>query len=101
MVVYNISMKVSAAINMDWLQWQKQEHIPEVMASGCFTDYKFFRLLEQDDTDTFTYIVQYAATTIEDYHKYMDKAAPALRNKAIKKWGDQFIAFRTVMEIVN
>src|SRR5882724_2875264 len=101
MIVYNISLKVSAAINTGWLQWQKEEHIPEVMASGCFTDYKFFRLLEQDETDAFTYIVQYTATSVEDYHKYMDKAAPALRKRAIKKWGDQFIAFRTVMEIVN
>ena len=41
----------------------KEEHIPEVMSSGQFSDYKFFRLLEQDETDGVTYIIQYFSST--------------------------------------
>ena len=101
MVVYNISIKVSVIIHDVWLQWQKQEHIPEVMATGYFTGYKFFHLLEQDESDAITYVVQYFASSIEQYDTFINEKAPALRQKATARWGDQFVAFRTVMEIVN
>lgn len=101
MIVYNLTLKVEPAIEAEWVRWQKNEHIPEVMTSGQFTDYKFYRLLDQDESDGITYVVQYFATDIHHYNKYIDSFAPDLRKKALNKWGDKFIAFRTVMQIVN
>jgi Domain of unknown function (DUF4286) len=101
MIVYNISMKIDPSIEKDWLQWQQQEHIPAVMASGQFTAYKFYRLLEQDDRDSITYIIQYFASSLKNYRSYSEQTAPLLRQKAVDKWGNKFIAFRTVMQAVN
>ncbi len=42
----------------------KQEHIPEIMATGLFHDYRFCRLLEQDDSDGPTYTIQYFTDTL-------------------------------------
>jgi hypothetical protein len=101
MIVYNITIKINEEIEKEWLAWQRQEHIPEIMASGEFTDYKFFRLLEPEDTDGITYIIQYFSSSLENYQRYIDNTAPLLRQKAIERWGDRFIAFRTVMQVVN
>jgi hypothetical protein len=101
MIVYNITIKVLPQIEKDWLLWQQQEHIPEVMASGCFIDYKFYRLLEQDETEGISYIVQYFANSVGHYQQYINKDASLLRQKAFDKWGNQFIAFRTIMTTVN
>jgi len=101
MIVYNITIKIHPAIEEAWLQWQQQEHIPDIMASGQFSEWKMFRLLEQDDTDGLTFVVQYFAPTIENYLLYMEEFAPVLRQKAINKWGDRFLAFHTVMQAVN
>ncbi|MBL7743944.1 MAG: DUF4286 family protein [Chitinophagaceae bacterium] len=102
MIVYNISVKLNSTIEKEWVQWQQQEHIPEVMASGQFIDHKFYKLLElADDEDTATYIVQYFAKSIDRYHHYIKHAAPVLRQKALDKWGNQFIAFRSVMQSVH
>jgi hypothetical protein len=101
MIVYNITIKIPAAIETEWVQWQKQEHIPDVMASGHFTGYSFYRLLEQEEADDITYIVQYFALSLENYNHYIEATAPLLRQKAQNKWGNQFIAFRTIMEVVN
>jgi SNF2 family DNA or RNA helicase len=101
MFVYNITIKINAVIEREWIEWQKNEHIPDVMSTGLFHDYKFFRLLEQDETDGITYIVQYLASSLENYKNYIEKFAPVLREKAVAKWGNQFIAFRTIMEAVN
>jgi len=101
MIVYNITIKILPAVETEWLQWQKQEHIPEVMASGQFTEYKFYRLLEQNEPDGITYVVQYFASSIDHYNTYINEFAPALRQKALEKWGNKFIAFRTIMQVVN
>jgi len=101
MVVYNITIKIDATIEQEWIKWQKDEHIPDVMSSGLFDEYKFFRLLEQDETADVTYVVQYFASSLENYKNYIENFAPLLREKAFGKWGKQFIAFRTIMEAVN
>jgi hypothetical protein len=101
MVVYNITVKVHTSIESEWVKWQKQEHIPEIMASGQFSEHKFYRLLEQDDREGITYVVQYFAPSLKHYETYINKFAPLLREKAISRWGNKFIAFRTIMEVVN
>jgi hypothetical protein len=101
MVVYNLSIKIDASVEKEWLQWQQEHHIPEVMATGHFTEYKFYKLLEQDDTESVTYIMQYFAVSIQRYHQYIEENAPLLRQKIKDKWGNKFVAFRTIMQPVN
>jgi len=101
MFVYNLSIKIDPEIEKEWVKWQRDEHIPEVMRSGLFTDYKFYRLLEQDEREGVTYVLQYFASTTALYKEYLEKYAPSFREKAFSKWGDKFIAFRTLMEVVN
>jgi hypothetical protein len=101
MIVYNITIKVLPEIEEAWIQWQQQEHIPQIMASGQFTEWKMFRLLEQDDSEGSTFIVQLFAPDKTHYQRYIDEYAATLRQLSFDKWGNQFIAFRTVMEIVN
>lgn len=101
MIVYNITIKIVREIEEEWVSWQKDEHIPDVMSSGQFTENKFYRLLEQNETDGITYVVQYFASSLENYNRYINDRAKQLRQKALDKWGNQFIAFRTVMEVVH
>jgi hypothetical protein len=101
MLVYNITIKIEPEIENDWIQWQKQEHIPDIMKTGLFTEYKFFRLLGEESNDGITYVVQYFISSIEKYNRYIEEFAPVLRKKAFEKWGDGFIAFRTIMESVQ
>ena len=101
MIIYNVTMKVEPAIAKEWLHWMQEVHIPEVMQTGCFTEYKIVRLLEVDETEGLTYAIQYNAESKAIYNQYISKFASALRDKAYKKWGDRFIAFRSVMEVVH
>jgi hypothetical protein len=71
------------------------------MATGLFSDYKFFRLLEQDETEGVTYVIQYFSSSIEYYKKYITEFETLLNEKSFAKWRDQFVSFHTVMEIVN
>jgi uncharacterized protein DUF4286 len=101
MFVYNISNKVEAAIEADWVLWQQEEHIPAIMASGQFTDYKFYKLLDDENDDSATYIIQYFAPANENYHNYLSNFAPQRRQEAFEKWGNRFTAFRSLMQEVT
>lgn len=101
MFVYNVTCKVSWQIHEHWLQWMQEKHIPEVMKSNCFERFQFLRLLDVDEEDGPTYTVQYYVESKSLYNRYIAQHAPALREDAIQKWGNQFIAFRTFMQVVN
>ena len=101
MFIYNVTIKVKHEIQHIWMEWLKNEHIPEVLATGCFHDFKILQLLEIDDTEGPTFAIQYAAESKAAYNQYIEKHAPLLRQKSYDKWGDQFIAFRSFMQIVN
>jgi hypothetical protein len=101
MIVYNITIKVDRAIADDWIQWQQAENIPSVMKTGLFDSYYLYRLLDQDDTDGPTFVIQYCTSGIEKYMEYIVQYAPVFRQHAMEKWGPGFVAFRTVMESVN
>ena len=101
MIVYNITMKVEPSIEAEWLQWQRNEHIPEIMNTQLFNDHKLYKLLEQNEHDGNTYVVQYFCSTAGHLDEYLIKYAPALREKAFARWGNKFIAFRSKMELVK
>lgn len=101
MIIYNVTIKVDVSIADEWLVWLKDEHIPEVLKTGCFTHATILHLLETDDTEGPTYAVQYYSETLSQYQQYLDKQASVMRQLSFDKWGNKFIAFRSVMEVVN
>jgi hypothetical protein len=101
MIIYNVTIKVDRQIADAWLQWLIDEHIPDVMGTKCFIDYKAVRLLEVDDSEGPTYAVQYFAESKADYDRYIETHAQEMRKRSFEKWGEQFIAFRSVMEVVK
>lgn len=101
MIIYNVTIKVAAPVQDAWLQWLKEEHVPDVVGTGCFTHAVITKLLEIDDSEGPTYAIQYHAESKALYNRYLDKHAGEMRQRSFDKWGNQFIAFRSVMQIVN
>lgn len=100
-IIYNVTIKVENAIADEWLHWLKNEHIPDVTGTGCFTHAVILRLIEVDDTEGPTYAIQYHAANRENYNRYIMKFAEEMRKRSYTKWGNKFIAFRSVLEAVN
>src|SRR5688572_1044624 len=101
MFIYNITIKVHNSIAAEWMKWQLEEHIPEIMSTNLFNEYKVFRLHDQDETEGPTYVFQYYTPDRNNYDRYINEHASRLREKAIKKWQDGFIAFRSLLESVQ
>ena len=101
MLLYNVSVTMDKDIETEWLQWMKEIHIPEVMATGCFLESLIYRLLHQPSGDDPTYVIQYRCESQEKLNTYFEKFADALRDKHNGRYKNRFVAFRTVMEEVD
>ena len=101
MIIYNVTIKVDHSIAEEWMSWLKNEHIPDLIATGCFTHATILHLLEADDTEGITYAVQYHAESKALYNRYIENFSEMMRKKATDKWGNKFIAFRYVMQVVH
>ena len=100
-IVYNVTTQVDRHIAIDWLQWIREEHIPDIIATGCFTHATILRLIEVDETQGPTYAIQYHAESKAFYNRYIEIFAEEMRKKVTDKWGKQVIAFRSVLQVVN
>lgn len=100
MVLYNVTVKVDHEIHIDWIQWLREEHIPEVMGTGKFKESKLFKIMTDTEEDGVTYSVQYFAESMTDYFDYINDHANEMRRKGKEKWGEKFVAFRTVLKEV-
>ncbi len=100
MIVYNVTVKIDLDVHDIWVRWMKEDHIPRVMETGCFVNFKMYRILEEDQSDGIAYAIQYFAKTINDYFDYKEKYATALQKEAKAMFPDKFVAHRTLLREV-
>jgi hypothetical protein len=100
-IIYNVTVKVDKSIADAWLQWMIAEQAPKIIATKCFTKFTMLKLLEHDDEESNTYAVQFFSNTIEDYQRYLDLFALNFSKESFDKWGERFIAFSTVMQVIR
>ena len=101
MLIYNVTTKINWRIHEAWVKWMREKHIPDVMNSGCFTETRFVRILEIDESEGPTYAAQFHAESIAEYNRYLEEFAPLLRKDVFTNWGDNCISFRSLMEVVH
>ena len=100
MIVYNVTTNIDASVHEDWLDWMKASHIPDVMRTGMFTEFRFLKVMSEDESGGFTYSIQYTCESMEKYQQYIDIYAPTLRADMISRYKEKFVAFRTLLEVV-
>ena len=100
MIVYNVTVNIDESIVDDWLAWMKEIHIPEVMKTGVFIKSQLNRVIVEADTGE-TYAIGYTCESMKDLHHYQVNFAPDLQKKHLERYGDEAVAFRTLMEVIK
>ena len=100
MIIYNVTVKINNEVHDEWLQWMKETHIPDVLATGHFIDNKLCKVLI-DETDGITYSIQYSCHKMADLNAYYETEAPRLQKEHAAKYSDKFVAFRTLLEVIE
>jgi hypothetical protein len=100
-LLYNVTVSVDERIQAEWLDWMRYEHIPEVLATGCFEEYRMLKLIGADQENGVTFAIQYLAPDSKAYQTYQDQFAPDLQQKTRDRYGDSVVAFRTLLELLG
>lgn len=101
MILYNVTVNIEKDVEDEWLAWMKGDHIPKVLATGQFLDYKIYRLIGEIPNNGTTYSIQYFASSMKQIDTYLTNFATKLRDEHIQKFKDKHVAFRTVLELVD
>lgn len=97
-IVYSVTVKPDQDIEQDYVKWLQEEHIREVVSTGCFDDFLLYKVLAEDERDGASYNIQYLTTDMSRYFDYINIHAPLMRTKGKEKFGEKFHAFRTVLK---
>ena len=100
MIIYNVTVSIDPEIEKEWLGWMKETHIPDVINTGYFQGHRLCRVIGGDENGI-SYAVQYICESLAQLQQYEIKHAPSLRADYKKKFEGKYVAFRTLLEVIE
>lgn len=100
MIIYNVTVNVENDIRNEWVAWMRDIHIPNVMSTGKFRNYRFTEVMVDEESGT-TFSIQYMAATMEDLQDYQQNHAPELQREHAEKFPNKYVAFRTLLKVID
>jgi len=100
MYIYNVTINIDESIHNEFLTWIKT-HIPQVLATGKFTEARLVQVLVEEEMGGTTYAIQYTAKSQDHLEAYYKEDATKLREEGMKKFADKMLSFRTELKIIE
>lgn len=101
MIIINQTFNVEPSVMADWVQWLRKVYVPEVMATGYFTDNRIMRLLTEDEENGNTFAVQFTMPSATYVNVSDNDFMHKFELMASQNFGDKVLFFRTVLEVMN
>lgn len=101
MLIYNVTVKIDNDIESEWISWQRDVHIPGVMASRLFYDCQFSKLISHEEEDGKTYVMQFYAKDKNAFENFKKHHADRLRDLSLEKWDNKFVVFESLLAAVQ
>ncbi|MBW8242949.1 DUF4286 family protein [Muricauda oceani] len=101
MLIYNVTINIDESVHDQWLDWMKDKHIPDMLATGKFSHAKMVRVLVEEDMGGITYSIQYTTQSRDTLEAYYKEDAEHLRAQAQRMFPNKFVAFRTELEVIS
>lgn len=100
MIIYNVTVNVENDIRDEWVAWMRDIHIPDVMRTGKFRNYRFTEVMVDEESGT-TFSIQYLAASMEELQDYQHNHAAALQREHTEKFPNKYVAFRTLLKLID
>ena len=101
MIIYNVTTNIHESVHDQWMIWMQHKHIPEMLATGKFTNAKLVRVLVEEEMGGVTYSTQYTTDSKATLEKYYQEDAPALQAEGQKLFGEKMLTFRTELQVIS
>lgn len=100
MILYSVTVSIEPTVAEDWLDWMRNVHIPEVMATNCFVESRLSQILVEPENGI-SYSVMYVCPSQELMDEYNSKHAPRLQKDHSQRYDGRFAAFRTLLNVIE
>ena len=101
MYIYNVTTNIDETIQVEWLKWMKEKHIPNMLATGKFSKAKMSQVMINEEMGGITYSVQYTTDSLETLQEYYKEDAPKLQSESLTLFKDKLAAFRTELKVIS
>ena len=101
MLIYNVTINIDDSVHDDWLNWMRDKHIPDMLATGKFSHAKMTKVLVDEEMGGTSYSIQYTTKDRKTLDAYYKEDAERLRKDGMKLFADKFVAFRTELEVIS
>jgi hypothetical protein len=95
MITYEVTALVEASLAQSYERYMRQQHIPDVLASGCFQSADFASAAPG------RYRMRYEASTNEDLERYLTMHAARLREDAASHFPEGVVLSREVWTVMQ
>ncbi|MGV3610931.1 MAG: DUF4286 family protein [Fluviicola sp.] len=99
-IIYNVTVSLDPNIELDWVNWMRTVHIPEVMATGCFLESRMSKMNNEEEGGC-TYAMTYVAYSQEHLDDYQNNHAAALQVDHKSRYEGRFAAFRSTLNVIE
>lgn len=100
MILYNVTVSIDPETSVEWLDWMRTTHIPDVMATGCFIESRISRVQGEEENGV-TYAITYLSPSQDKIDEYQRMHAPILQKDHAAKFSGKFAAFRTLLSVIE
>lgn len=100
MIIYNVTVSIDILMADEWLQWMRSKHIPDVMATSCFSEGKISRI-QGEEEGGMAFSIMYLCASEELMKIYTEQHAPLLQKEHSEKFAGYFAAFRTLLTVIE
>jgi|SRR5919112_4169262 hypothetical protein len=94
-LVYEVTAVVELELVEEWERYMRDRHIPDVLATGCFTGASLAR------ASGGRYLMRYHLATRADLERYLAQAAPPLRAEFTARFPGGVALTRETWEVVQ
>ncbi|MDD4489758.1 MAG: DUF4286 family protein [Paludibacter sp.] len=101
MLIYNITFLVSDPVADQWLKWIHDTHIPDMVASGYFTEPQLAKVLNDQGQDGTSYSVQYHVADRQELDAWRRKFGSTMKRNCASLFGEDVLLFTTVLELIK
>lgn len=95
MISYEVTVEVDDGLLEAFIDFMRSQHIPRVLATGCFTLAEFDRATET------RFRQRYLADELADLERYLERHAPALRAEYERRFPEGTRLTREIWEELN
>ena len=94
-LVYEVTAIVEVGLAEGWERYMRERHIPDVLATGCFTGASLAR------ASGGRYLIRYHLAARADLERYLAQSAPALRAEFAARYPGGVALTRETWELLQ